>query len=48
MKYTNVIKNQTNQIWSYDVTSILKSKLFIIGIFIEIVIIQNESLFKIF
>ena len=24
MKYTNVIKNQTNQIWSYDVTSILK------------------------
>ena len=24
MKYTNVIKNQTNQIWSYDITSILK------------------------
>jgi hypothetical protein len=24
MKYTNVIKYRTNQIWSYDVTSMLK------------------------
>ena len=24
MKYTNIIHNQTNQIWSYDVTSMLK------------------------